>query len=702
MRSIQNMLAHDSHFISDMYEPDMLYGFTVRSQYPNASISSVAPPSGLPEHVRFLTAAQIPGRNRITVLGESLPVLAERQTYYVGEPLALLVGPSLHELMELAQRVNVGYEPLATATQEFLPENAEHLQSDFVKTVGNPDQAMRKAFQVVEGEYQTEAQEHLYSEPQAAFVTGENKRTVIYSSTQWPFHVRNSVCTVLRVPQKQCVVRATDAGVTLDGKLWYPSLVAAHAALAHRATGRPIKLVYTREEDFLNTTKRAPSHIKHVTGLDRDGNLVSMQVTITLNVGAYPLLSDEMLRRMMVVACGYYNCRNVRIRARTVRTHLPPMNAFAGFGSAQAFFAAEAHAARISEVAQVPPHTWKATNLLRRGQTTLTGGPARYDVFASGAWDWALSHSDFARKHAAFELQKKRRAMEADLRVPARGIGIAVAGQGSGFIGRGEEILGAAVAVRLEESDKAVIRTSAIPEDRGIQRIWVETVARILTVAENNVALEVVDTERVPDSGPSTLSRNLTVITALLEGCCNAIKRQRFRSPLPIEVRRTSKVPRKTTWSNERMDGIPFAGESRAVAVIEVESDAATFETNIRGIWLAIDAGRVLNQLQARKTIEMGVFQGLGWAAFETIAYLASGSSWIDYKSYHPGRLMRHPRIEIEFFGDHTKSPAQGITELALSAVPAAYVNAVTQATGRYLDRIPATPELVYQYLEDE
>ena len=701
MRSIRKMLTHTTHFISDIYERNMLYCYTVRAQQPSAAIVSITPPE-LPEHCRFLTARDIPGRNRVMVLGELVPVLADLETHYAGEPIGLLVGPVLRELMELATRVEVRYEPLP-AVQEFHPDEAEHLQTDFVKTVGAPEQAMRAAFQVVEGEYQTEAQEHLYSEPQAAFVQAEAPdRIAVYSASQWPFHVREAVSTVLKIPQKRCVVRATDAGVALDGKLWYPSLVAAHAAIAHRATGRPIKLVYTREEDFLNSTKRAPSHIKHVTGLDRDGNLMAMQVTITLNTGAYPLLSDEMLKRMMVAACGLYNCRNVRIRARAVRTNLTPMNAFAGFGTAQAFFAVEAHAARISEVAQVPPQIWKEFNLLRKGQTTITGGPAKNDLFACGAWDWILSQSDFARKHAAFELQKKRRIIQEDLRASARGIGVAVVSQGSGFLGRGEEILGAAVAVRLEESDRAVIRSSAIPEDRGIQQIWMQTVARILTVDEAKIEIAPVDTDTVPDSGPSTLSRNLTVITHLIESCCNAIKRRRFRSPLPIEVRRVSKLSRKAAWHTERLEGSPFSGESRAVAVVEVEGDAATFETNIRGIWLAVDAGRILNPEQARKTLEMGVFQGLGWAASETLSYLTSGENWIDYKSYHPGRLMRHPKIEIEFFGDNSRAAPQGITEIAISAIPAAYVNAITQATGRYLDRIPATPELVYEYLEDD
>ncbi len=701
MRSIRKVLTHQTHFISDIHEPDMLYCYTVRSQHPNAGIISIDPPE-LPEQCHFLTARHIPGRNRMMVLGELVPVLADLETHYVGEPIALLVGPNLHELMELAHKVEIRYDPLP-AIREFHPQDAEQLQSDFVKTIGTPERAMRTAFQVVEGEYQTEAQEHLYSEPQAAFVSGQSDgKIVLYSSSQWPFHVRETICAVLKLPQKQCVVRVTDAGVALDGKLWYPSLIAAHAAIAHVASGRPIKLLYTREEDFLYTTKRAPTHIKHVTGLDRDGNLMVMQVTITLNVGAYPLLSEEMLRRMMVAACGLYNCRHVQVRARAVRTNLPPMNAFAGFGSAQALFAAEAHAARISEVAQVPPQLWKDANLLRRGQTTFTGGPARQDLFSSGAWDWALSKSDFARKHAAFELQKKRRLTHTDLRVPARGIGVAVAAQGSGFLGRGEEILGAAVTIRLEEADKAVILTSAVPEDRGIQDIWIKTVARVLAIDEANVGIEPVDTDRVPDTGPSTLSRNLTVVTNLIEGCCNSIKRRRFRSPLPIEVRRVSKVPRNTRWSNERMEGRPFSGESCAVAIVELESDPATFETSIRGIWLAVDAGQILDPNQARKTLEMGVFHALGWAASESLAYLTTGETWIDYKSYHPGRLMRHPKIEIEFFNNTVKNPPQGITELALSTVPAAYVNAIAQATGRYLDRIPATPELVHEYLEDE
>ncbi len=705
-RSIRRLLRKKSLFITDMWDDRMYYGLTVRSERAYARIIRILVPE-LPDEVIVITADDIPGENVLDVRGEQMPVLASGVVRYIGEPIAILAGPDIRVLTELSEAVRITYEEMDPFFSFEIP-SAEQITAQKVKQQGDPDGALADAFQVVEGEYRTGAQEHMYSEPQGAYAfwepsTGDSQSELltVYSPSQWPYHVRTSVARVLGVAPQAVRVNASENGVTLDGKVWYPSLVAAHAALIARAAKRPAKIIYTREEDFLYTSKRVPAHFKHLSGLDREGHLIAMKVWITFNAGAYPLFTQEILDRMIISSTGAYSCSNVRVEGRCVTTNLPPMNIFAGFGAAQSFFAVETHTFRITEVAQLDPCTWKRGNLLKRGQVTFTGVPMKQDADAASILDLLERESDFQRKYAAYELQKKRRTTFADQERFTRGIGLSFAYQGTGFHGRGEDEEQCTVIVALDTEGKAEIRTSAIPGSGALEQIWKQNVVDILGIDEADVTIADVSTSTTPDAGPSTLSRNITVVNKLIESCCTAIKRRRFRHPLPIEVKKTFRLPRVREWDPERLIGDPFTSTSWGGAVVEVDVDPITFETHVRGIWIAIDGGQILRPEQARKSVETGIFHALGWASTERIEYNQGRLEWYDFQAYQTADYREYPLIWIRFPESTERGPAKGIGELPLSLIPAAYAEAVSQATGKYMDKIPTTPETVNAYLEE-
>lgn len=687
-------------FAGDLTEADMLYAVSLRSARSRASFAEI-PRLRLPQDIALFAAEDLPGPNRVELGGYGHPVFADERVQYIGQPLAVLAGEEIrrvHQAMGLVQ-------PTYYEEDAVLEDDADEAEIAGERSVerGDADAYLRDAFQIVQGTYRSGPQEHLYSEPQAAFARPEDDKSMtIYTSTQWPHHVQRAVARNLDIPLKRVRVVATETGVHLDGKLWIPSMIAVQAALVAQRSGRPVKLAYTRQEDFRFSSKRAPVRIKHTSALDSEGHLRAMIVSVRVNVGAYPMNLDEMLDRLLITATGDYRCEHLRTHVVAVKTNLPPFDAFSGLGSAQTFFAVESQTTRIAEVAEQSPLSWKGVHILSKGEAHPLGGREQEGREAYRLLERVDEAADFSRKHAAFELQKKRRSRFLDSRETQRGIGISFASQGSGFVGRGEERLGASVRVRLDRDEIATVLSSAVTEGDALRGIWTSRVSATLGIPRENVRFRELRTDEVPDSGPSFLSRNITAVTRALDLACAAVQKRRFRDPLPIEISRSFKPPRSVSWNRDESSGTPFARLSRAAAVVEVAANPSTLEMLVRGIWLAVFAGNILDTQNARKKLEMATYQAMGWAASEELDYQNGVLSPDAYEQYAPQLWSQYPPITLNFVGDLEKLPALGLEELPFNTVPAAYAAAVTQATGHYVDRIPATPSLLRSYLEEE
>jgi CO/xanthine dehydrogenase Mo-binding subunit len=627
-----------------------------------------------------------------------MPLLAADECNYVGEPVALVAGPTQREVVAAIDEIEIDYEELQPAFSYTHPAAAQIIATK-EGSRGNVAQALERSNGRIEATYRTGIQEHLYNEPQGAVASVEDGRIYVRSATQWPFHVRRTVAAALGIRESRCVVRPADPGIALDGKLWYPSLVAAHAALLATQTRRRVKLVYSNIEDFRFSPKRAPFYLRYATGVTEEGRISGARVDVVYNAGSYGVFTDEICERVMAAVFANYDCPDLRITVTAVRTNFPPLNVLSGFGAAAAFFATETHATRIAEIARTDPSIWRLENIA--GLTPKTGTKSKRVNRAQRVLKTVAHESDFSRKFAAYELQKKRRSEFADLRKATQGIGIGLGTHGGGFTGNHESRHGGSVVVRLQSDGTAVLRTSAVPGSRSVAASWKSRVARILGLDQSDVVLENTDTSVTPDSGPSTLSRNVVIISNLVEQACNAIQKRRFRSPLPIEVKRSYRPGRTSRFSASDLSGPPFPNAAYGAAVVEVEVDPVTFESSVESVWLAVDAGTILDEVEARRTLEMSVYQALEWATHELIIYKEGA---IDPRSYLAYRNIGDPvlpQIKITLLDSPERNP-QGIGELPQSCVPAALAAAVSQATGRYMDQIPTNPALIHGYMENE
>ena len=683
--------------LTDLGFEGMVHVTTVRAPVPRGRLRSVTPPR-LPAGYRLILPQDIPGRNRIVSFGTEVPILAADRVSYKGEPVALIVGPDPLVADELARTTVVDCEE-EDAVLSWESFSSEQVLAKRVVVVGDPDMAFSISDRTVDGVYRSGASEHLYSEPQGSIASFDYDKLAIWCATQWPYHVRDSVALALGCKDEEVVVRPTRLGVHMDGKLWYPSLLSCHAAIAAFLVRKPARIFLTREEDFRYTPKRARSSIALRAALDNSGRLAAIDARIAVNVGAYGPLAEETLSQVCLAAAGAYACPNLRVEGYAVATNDVPMGAFGGLGATHAFFGAEATSARLAQAAGLDPMDWKSLNVLRKGSPLITGEALKeeppYDAIAARL----AAASDFGRKYACYELVRKRRSGRAD--GPLRGIGFAFAYQGAGAFLAGDSPNSYTVEVSLEKDLSLVIRTSAAACRESVRAIWKRTAALLLDIPVESVTVAPPDTDKAPNSGPVTLSRGLTVVNRLVEKACEKIQKQRFREPLPLTARSVYRVPRPIKWSDGRVEGMPFDMASWGGAVVEVELDPWTLEPRPLGVWLCVDGGLIVSKDKAEAALRAGAADAMGLCLRERLDIASGQVSEDEYLSYCLLRPAQLPPISVDLYEPDRRVKSKGIGELPFDTIPAAFLQAVAQAAGAPFFSLPIGPEELARAGED-
>ncbi|PKL25449.1 MAG: hypothetical protein CVV47_05170 [Spirochaetae bacterium HGW-Spirochaetae-3] len=667
--------------LSDFPRMEAVYVGTVRSPVSRGTVVSMSLPH-LPREYRSITADDIPGARFLDVNGASVPVLASGSVAYKGEPLALIVGPDKRKVAAAIEMTRVRVDE-AAAEYSFETCDSSRVAAGERFESGDVESAFKAAARVVEGDYRVGPQDHYYSEPQGSAAAYDYDKLVVFSSTQWPFHVRDAVAATLGVKKDEVIVRPTLLGTHLDGKLWYPSLLACHASLAAVICGRPAMILLSRKEDFLYTTKRAPILASYRAGMDESGRLVALDARIMVNFGAYAPFADRIIGRSMRSAAGGYACPNVRITAKAVITDLPPMGAFVGLGTGPVTFAVERLAEDCASAAEQDPSEWRSANAAGRNDSTL-GSPlkkaAPYDALA----ERLLAMSDYPRKRSSFELIRKRRADPSA--VPGYGIGLAFGPQLSANVFGRDGSESPSVEVTLTKDSSLIIQTSLIPGSRSTAAIWKELAAAPLGLHPDSVTIMSSGTDTVPDSGPDALSRNITVVTKLIESAATGLASKRFREALPITVKKTSRARRSKAAPVSPLDDSSWGG-----AVVEMELDAVDGRPMVRGVWLAIKAGRILSRKAAATSVEHDAALALGLCLGERLD-LSSGPAGEDaLHQYRLPRIKDIPNISVEFIEDD--SEPRGLSELACALVPPAFANALSQALDAPWNTMPRVDE---------
>jgi CO/xanthine dehydrogenase Mo-binding subunit len=711
-------LTGRERYVDDIPLEDFLWGATVRSPAPRGRITAIRfdPAVNWGEFV-VADHRDVPGPNHVALIENDQPVLAVERVRHVHEPVILLAHRSRPALQRALAAVEISVAPEPPVLDFRLPPRPDQLQhgSDNVfKRLhiekGDVERALASAPVVVEGTYETGAQEHVYLEPQGMIARLDGDVLLVEGSMQCPYYVLKALMHALDRDETRLRVIQTPTGGGFGGKEEYPSHLALHAALLALKARRPVKIVYDRAEDMAATTKRHPALVRHRTALTRDGHLLAQDVTVVMDGGAYVTLSPVVLSRGIIHAAGPYACDHVRIDGRVVLTNAVPFGAFRGFGAPQTLFALERHMDVVARTLGVDPVELRRRNLIRDGQSTATGQVIRDGADREAVLDRALTLSGWEKKRAEHPV------FNATDPVRRRGIGLATFFHGAGFTGGGETALKSRVHVAGLRDGRIEVRTANIEMGQGTLTVFTQVAAERLGLAPDDVVIAPADTSRVPNSGPTVASRTTMIVGGLIERACDDLRRAADLGPdtrgaalaaglvrwhaghpgsEPVGVAEYQRPP-GVAWDDATYRGDAYGTFAWGAYVAEVEVDLRTCAARVLDFVAVQDAGRILNEVLARGQIQGGVVQGIGWALLEECRWRDGAMANAQLTNYLIPTSADVPPIRVAFL--ETPYPlgaggAKGLGEMPLDGAAPAVVNAIADALGVEPTAIPVTPE---------
>jgi len=677
--------AGTARYVDDLTWPGLLYGRTIRSSVACGRITGIR--YGFDRKgFTVVDAGDIPGRNVVSLITDDQPCLASGLVRHVAEPILLIAHEDPERLLEA--RVEIDYRP---GTPVFDADTSTHVFKHVRIQKGSLDEGFARADVIVEGEYRTGHQEHLYIEPNGMLAVPGDGGVTLYGSLQCPYYVHKALCTLLNLPPDQVRVVQAETGGGFGGKEDYPSIIAGHAALLALKSGRPVKIVYDRVEDMVATTKRHPSIVRHRTGVMRDGTLAAMDISVVMDGGAYCTLSPVVLSRGCIHATGPYRCEHVKIDGRVTMTNTPPNGAFRGFGAPQTLFAAEVHMERIAETLGMDPVRLREKNAFRPGDVTATGQTLGADTAAIDVLRATVAKSDFRRKRRAF-------------RGTNRGIGLSLFFHGSGFTGSGEVYLASRASLELTTSGVRILVAST-DIGQGQRTVHAQIVAEAMDIPIDQVEVEAADTAFVPNSGPTVASRTTMVVGGLLKRCAEDMRerlgslspREFRRKHGPLVITRQYEPPPGLVWDDETYSGSAYGSYGWGCEVVEVEFDPVTYEVRPTHVTTAQEVGKAIFPLGVRGQIEGGTAQGLGYALLEDVVMRDGAMANAQLTNYIIPTTLDTPPMDVIMLEKpyaHGPYGAKGVGEMPFDGVAPAVVNAI-RSLGIDIRQIPATPERI-------
>jgi CO/xanthine dehydrogenase Mo-binding subunit len=715
-------------YVDDVAPAGLLHGVTVRSPIARGIIKDIHfHPTINWDEFTIVTAADIPGVNRVKLILDDQPYLASDVVNHPEEPILLIAHRDRARAEDARRRITIDIEPLpavftvdeALARREVI-WGEDNIFKRYRVSKGDVEAAIAAAEIVVESEYETGAQEQLYIEPNGMLAVADPAHGVtVWGSMQCPYYIHTALAALFGIPAQRIRVVQMETGGGFGGKEEYPSIIAGHAALLAWKSGRPVKMIYGRVEDMASTTKRHPSRTRHRTAVDRDGRLRAMDIDFVIDGGAYCTLSPVVLSRGTIHAAGPYSCPNVRVTGRAVATNAPPHGAFRGFGAPQSIFALERHMDRVAAAAGLSPEEFRRRNFILPGDTLAVGQTIREPVNMAALLDRALALSHYREKRHWFAREN------ASGRSTRKGIGIASFMHGAGFTGSGEVHLQSLVTVEVSREGAVRVLAASTEIGQGTNTIFSQIAADALGIDCDDIEVARPDTFEVPNSGPTVASRTCMVVGKLVETAALGIRhtlvdsgylpvvydREHFRAACeryvdafgPLRATSQYQPPSGVTWNDEQYVGDAYGTYAWAVYVAEVTVDLTTWETRVDDFVAVQEVGKVINPTLAAGQIEGGVAQGIGWALYEDVVWREGRMANAQMTNYIMPTSMDLPLIRVYFEEvpyPHGPAGAKGIGELPMDGAAPAIFNAVANATGAHPTRLPLTPERLMSAME--
>ncbi len=732
-------------YTDDFTFPGMLFARTLRAAYPHARILNIDTETAkaLPGVRAVLTYQDVPGKNRHGLVHLDWPVLCDDKVRYMGDPVAIVAAETEEIAAEALLLIRVDYAPLPVVDD---PEYARSPEApvlhegreggNLLKHIkvrhGDIDQGFADADVIIEREYHTPTTEHAFLEPECAIgipmgCAGHDKLT-IYVGSQIPYQDRSQVAGTLALPETAIRIRGTLIGGGFGGKEDIAGQI--HVALLAQATGLPVKMLYSRQESLIFHPKRHATVIRIKTGARRDGQLTAIQAELYGDGGAYASLSDKVMTRATTHATGPYIVPNAKIDCYAMYTNNPVSGAFRGFGVTQSAFAVEQNMDLLAEALQIDPIALRRINAQRVGATTATGQLLRESVGLLESLDRVYeTMAQHDAEQGAFRWSWRDGAK-------AYGWGIACAYKNTGLGGGAPDK--AAAEIEAFDDGSFEVRTSSADMGQGLVMVIAQCAAEELGVPYEHVRVLLSDTDKTPNGGPTTASRQ-TYVTGNAARLAASTLRQamartaaeqldappeqlRFEEGLvryeerSIQVGEVARLMRHQglqprtlyEYTSPTTQPLGTGGDmhfafSYATQAALVEVDTETGEVKCLKVVGGHDIGRAINPLALQGQIEGGIVMGLGNCLTE--AFITENAvPWSRLLARYKMPSIKHtPEIISHIIEARTADGpygAKGVGEIASINTTPAIANAIAHAVGIRVYSLPVDQDALLRAIK--
>jgi len=728
-------VAGITRYVDDIHIPGTLHAKVLRSPVPHAKIV----------HLDTKPALQVPGVEAVITSDDFVDhgnfgwpvkdafILAHEKVRYVGDPIAAVAARTESAAIAGIEAIKLELTPLPVVDDvhkamddqsPIIPDNAgkesNHCLTHIVRN-GDPYPILAETPVKVDQTYTFEHQEHAYIELEGALAIPEIDGSVtVYANDQSPFINRDNTAAVLGLPKEMVRIIQPPVGGSFGGKDDIGYQCTAQAARLALITGRPVKLVLTRDESMRASYKREAMEIHLNVGANSEGSLQTVQADLCVDSGAYASMTPLSSWRATMHAGGCYRYQAAKVDTQVVYTNNGYSGAFRGFGNTQACAAIEVAVDELAHQLKLDPIDFRLKNILGAGDRAFTGNRIEFDVTIDRCLNWV-------REKSAWDIKREAFGQKTEANDVQRGVGVACYFHGSGLGGEGIDY--ATAKLRVEPDYSLTLQHGMTDYGQGSRTVFTMMAAEVMGIQPERIQMLRPDTQTANESGPTVASRatlvggNAVKLTAnklnrtlmLAAGDLLGCKQDEVISHLglyisPSEneatfeevVNHARKLGLQLSaegywqipvihWDFEKGTGTPYYTYCYGAQVAEVEVNQEK-QIKVRKIWAAHDAGTIIFPVGADGQMLGGIAQGVGYALTEGFSYREGYPQKVNLFDYAIPTALDIPEIEFVFLDTYQdKGPfgAKGLAEPTMIATAPAIANAVFHATGQRLRDFP-------------
>lgn len=664
--SIEKHVTGESVYINDMMPAEqILAGHVVYSKYAHAAIKSIDIQKALALNgvKAILSYRDISGSNQMGPVVHDEPCLAENEVHFIGQPILLIAAENLDIARQAEKLINIGFEPLpAILTLKEAIANDNRLHPPRKIECGNITKAFAVADHILEGTLFTGSQEHWYLETQTSLsVPGEGREIKVYSSTQHPSETQAIVAEVLGISRNEVEVDVRRMGGAFGGKETQANHYAAWSALLAMATGQPVKIHLSRDEDQICTGKRHPFLSKYKTGFDHHGKIIALDIELHADAGSSTDLTMAILERAMFHVDNAYFIPNLRVVGNTWKTNHPSNTAFRGFGGPQGMAVIENIVDRIARYLQKDSFEIRKLNFYKADieNTTHYGQTIENNRLEMIINQLVGTSEYYKRRELLTEFNHNNPLFRKGLAMTPVKFGISFT---TSFLNQ------AGALVNIYQDGTVQVNHGGTEMGQGLHTKILGIASAELGISPEFIKVNATNTSRVPNTSATAASSGSDLNGMAVKNAIEKLKsrlaqvagkllkteisnsdivfenncvfeqlqpdkkisfrdlvQKAYLSQVSLSATGFYKTP-DIFYDKNAGKGKPFHYFAFGMAVSEVLVDTLTGYVKLLRTDILHDAGKSLNEQIDMGQIEGGFVQGLGWVTTEDLKYDQSGN----------------------------------------------------------------------------